>query len=110
MPMDKRYIMYRDATGRLRVEAASTGNPVVTDFLFTDIREDKDRCDAVLELIERAQADPAVRLESIGNLYVLILDRKGARIENLYDDKAPSAELPLDELIALLHDWKRQLT
>ena len=108
--MAKRYVMYRDATGRLRVEAAATGNPVVSDFLFTDIREDKGRCDAVLELIERAQADPAVRLESIGNLYALILDRQGARIENLYDDKAPSAEIPLDELIALLSDWKRQLT
>lgn len=41
-------------TGRLRVEVAAAGNPVVADFRFTDIREDKGHCNAVLELIERA--------------------------------------------------------
>ena len=107
--MAKRYAIYRDSTGRLRVEAAPSGNPVVADFLFSDVREDRARCTAILDMIGRARSGTGVRLESIGNLYVLILRQDGARIENLYDDQAPSAELPLDELAALLNDWKRQL-
>lgn len=107
--MGKRYTIYRDATGRLRVEATHAGNPVVADFLFTDIREDIGHCDAVLNMIEHARLGAGENLESMGNLYVLILRKDGARIENLYDDKAPSAEIPLDELLALLNDWKHQL-
>lgn len=107
--MDKRYTIYRDATGRLRAEAAPAGNPVVADFLFTDVGEDKGRCDTLLDMIERTRSGADTNLESIGNLYVLILHRDGARIENLYDNQAPSAEIPLDELVVLLNDWRRQL-
>lgn len=108
-PVDKRYTIYRDATGRLRVEAAPAGNAVVADFLFTDIGEDKGQCNNVRGMIERAQSGAGINLESIGNLYVLILRKDGARIENLYDDKAPSAEIPLDELLTLLNDWAQNL-
>ncbi|MBI5936529.1 MAG: hypothetical protein HY850_01630 [Betaproteobacteria bacterium] len=107
--MGKRYTLYRDATGRLRAEAAPAGNPVVADFLFTDVREDKGRCDTLLDMIERTRAGADEALEAVGNLYVLILHKDGARIENLYDGQAPSAEISLDELAALLNDWRRQL-
>lgn len=102
-------MIYRDAMGRLRIEATPAGHPVVADYLFTDIREDQGRCNAVLETLERARAGTAANLESIGNLYVLIARKNGARIENLYDAEAPSAEIPLDELSALLNDWKQHL-
>lgn len=105
---DSPYRIFRGADGRLRVEADPTGSAVVADFLFTDVREDAAHCDEVIDLIERARLG-ATGLEAIGNIYVLILDRTGARLENLHDETAPSAELGLNELEALLRQWRDQL-
>lgn len=103
------YVIFRDDTGRLRIEATTTGNPIVADFLFTDIREDLSRCNSVLDMLERARLSQDDYIETVGNLYVLILRNTGARIENLFDPNAPSAEIPLDELSVLLQTWKRYL-
>lgn len=103
------YAIFRDDTGRLRIEATGTGNPVVADFLFTDVREDLARCNSVLDMVERAKVGPDAHIETVGNLYALILRRSGARIENLFDEHAPSAETSLAELSALLQAWKSQL-
>lgn len=102
------YRMFRDADGRLQVEAAPGGSAAVADFLFTDVREDKARCDEIVALIEGARRGEACP-ERIGNVYALILDRTGARLENIHDEAAPSAEVGLDELEALLRRWRGHL-
>lgn len=105
-----RYTIFRDDTGRLRVEATDEGSPVIADFLFTDIREDRSRCNSVLDMVEHARTSPDAQIETVGNLYVMILRRAGVHIENLFDERAPSADIDLDELFNLLHIWKSKLT
>lgn len=102
------YRMFRDADGRLRIEAAAGGSAVVADFLFTDVREDKAHCAEIVESIEHARrGEPCP--EHIGNIYALILGQAGARLENIHDESAPSAEIGLDELQSLLEAWRGHL-
>jgi uncharacterized protein YacL (UPF0231 family) len=102
------YRIFRDTTGRLQVEAVAGGDPVVADFVFTDVRENPLHCGEIIGLIDRARNGEA-GLESIGNIYVLTLSQHGARLENIHDAKAPSAGIALDELAELLDSWRHHL-
>ena len=105
--MAKHYHIFRDTTGRLQMTATRTGDPVVADFLDTDIREDRSHCDAVLDMIERCLAGGNAGQESsIGNLYRLTLDQDRARLENIHDALAPAAEIACSELLGLLREWR----
>ena len=102
------YAIYRDGTGRLCIEAGDHGNPVVADFLFTDVRENPAYCDELLSLVQHARHGET-GLEAVGNVYALILSPAGARLENIHDETAPAAKIGLDELQALLQAWRDHL-
>lgn len=108
--MIEHYQIFRDATGRLQMTASPAGDPVVADFLVTDIREDRSHCDAVLDMIERGRnggnADPE---SSTGNIYRLTVGRHRARLANIHDEQAPGADIACPDLLELLREWRRHL-
>jgi hypothetical protein len=83
--------------------AASTPTPdqVVTDFLVTDIRRDRNHCQAVLDLL----TGPGSQGDSIGNLYRLSLNGTNAVLENIHDDTMKSVTLPRTQLLARVRAW-----
>jgi hypothetical protein len=94
----------RDAKGRLRA-ASGTLDPMLADFLQTDVGEGRGR---IGEIGEAAAAVAEGRLagwETTGNLYVLTLDPWDAALEDLFDETRRTA-LPLADFRALLAAWE----
>ena len=98
----------RDEAGRLRGDRA-TMPAVLADFLETEVRGGRRRCEALLAAVEAVAAGRADRREDTGNLYGLTLVPGRARIMNLFDDRVPPLFLSLEELRMALLAWRDRL-
>ncbi len=100
--------IFRDDTGR--PHADRTALPAVwADFLETEVRGGRKRCEALLDVVESVAAGRSETWEESGNLYGLTLSPGGARIMNLFDDRAMPLSLSLEELRMALLAWREHL-
>ncbi len=77
---------------------------MLEDFLSTDINENLDFCDEVLEVIEQAQED-----SFCGNVYELEIKAGKATLHNLHDDEVAAESIDLPELKNILLDWRKKI-
>lgn len=98
--------IFRDGGGRLC--ASIHGFPLIlADFLETDIGENPERCDELIEGLE--QAREGHRFEAFGNIYALSAGPEWAEIRNAYDDTVRPLRLSLDELEVALGSWRQAM-
>lgn len=100
--------IFRDDTGRPHADRTSMP-AVLADFLETEVRGGRKRCEALLDAVESVAAGRSETWEESGNLYRLILGRGGAGIMNLFDDNAMPLSLSLEELRMALLAWRDHL-
>ena len=78
--------------------------PVLVDFLRTEIRDNRRRCDGLLARIADVAAGRHQSVEMTGNLYLLTLTPAAARIDGLFD-QTQSLTLSLQGLAEAVAAW-----
>lgn len=95
--------IFRDRDGHLRA-SVDAFPPILADFLETDVAENPERCEHLIDGVAQAREGPS--FEAHGNIYELAARPEGAEIRNAYDDTVPPLSLSLDELEAALTAWR----
>lgn len=98
--------IFRDHDGRLRASVLELP-PILADFLETDVAENPDRCDHLIDGLE--QAREGREFKAYGNIYELTANPEDAELRNAYDDTVPPLRLSLNELEAALAAWRQAM-
>jgi len=98
--------IFRDRDGHLRA-SVDAFPPILADFLETDVAENPNRCDQLIDYVKQARNGQPI--EAYGNIYELTARLTGAEISNAYDDTIPSLHLSLDGLETALVAWRQAM-
>ena len=101
----KGYIeIYRDEQNMLRARGKGK-NRLLATYFETDIQEDEQLGEALLQEIRRLEQGESRRYETSGNGHNLVLTPRTATISSLFDDQAPARRLKLEDFRQLLTSW-----
>lgn len=105
-----RYTLERDESGRPRArwEGPGAADPLVADFLETDLGHDRAYADHILAEGYKVAAGTSQGWSSTGNAFALRIGPEGARIRSLFGrgTSKNGSTFPLTDFLALLGRWR----
>lgn len=90
------------------IKGSPEANPILEDFLRTDIGRNPADCAGLIAEAARIAAGQVTDAERCGNLYLLSMRPDGASIANLYDDSLVLT-LSLEDLTAAIGRWAARI-